>query len=419
MASILGGRVPRVERPLRVAPALALIAALAAGCSARAPVRVPPTPEAYATAFVPGAPLVRSWGDDLDAGAAERGAAAVSRLLTNRWREAGRPAEGVDFTVLALSGGGPDGAFSAGLLNGWTEAGDRPVFDVVTGISVGALIAPFAYVGPEGDAALRKIFTELDGSSVAELALFSALMGALGLADTQPLRASLREFVDEAFLARVAEGHREGRQLLIGTTNIDAARPVLWNMGAIAEAGLIDLFREVMVASASIPGAFPPVAVNVTDGRKLFTEFHVDGGVTHSVILGPVGVEGAARLDLPFPVDSTIYVIQNNSLAPPFEPVQPRLTSIATRSLSTLIRGQSEGDLIRIHRIAEEIGADFRLTFVPPGFYASATGFDPEYMRALFERGRGDAADGVSWLDSPPGVIGRRQLLASMAAEAR
>lgn len=412
MAWTLGGAFPRVERRGFAGAAVLLVAALIAGCTARAPVRTPPTPETYAAAFVPGAPDARFWGDDVlppeviaEAGATLRG------LLTRRWREAGRPAEGVDFTVLALSGGGPDGAFAAGLLNGWTESGDRPVFDVVTGISVGALIAPFAFVGPSGDAALQTIFTELDGTSVAELALFSALMGALGIADTQPLRASLRQFIDEPFLARVADGFREGRALLIGTTNIDAGRPVIWNMGAIAEAGMIDLFREVMIASASIPGAFPPVGIEVTDGTNVYTEFHVDGGVTHSVILGPAGVDGAVPRDLPFPVSQTIYVIQNNALAPPFEPVPSRLTAIATRSLSTLIRGQTNGDLTAIYLVAQALGADFRLAFVPPGFYASATGFDPAYMRALFERARDDALDGVPWLERPPGMLGRQALV--------
>ncbi|TVQ55558.1 MAG: hypothetical protein EA355_09475 [Rhodobacteraceae bacterium] len=416
MASVLGGGGPGVERPRRAVAAVLIGAALIAGCTTRAPIRTPPTPETYAAVFVPGAPDARFWGDDTLPPDAL--AAAEQRLrghLTRRWRADGRPAEGVDFAILALSGGGPDGAFSAGLLNGWTERGDRPEFDIVTGISVGALIAPFAFVGPSGDDALRTIFTELDGTSVAELAIFNALMGALGIADTQPLRASLRQFIDEPFLAKVAEGFREGRNLLIGTTNIDAGRPVIWNMGAIAEAGLIDLFREVMIASASIPGAFPPVAIDVTDGTNVYTEFHVDGGVTHSVILGPSGVDSAVPRDLPFPVNQTIYVIQNNALATPFEPVPSRLMAIATRSLSTLIRGQTNGDLTAIYLVAQALGADFRLAFVPPGFYASATGFDPAYMRALFERAREDALDGVPWLEQPPGMLGRQALVQAAA----
>lgn len=403
----------------RFLPALGAAVALAA-CESLAPLRDPAPAEYYDTAYVPGLPGARGWGDDFDVATSAALTKRVAADITADWIAAGRPAEGVRRNLLALSGGGPDGAYGAGLLSGWTMSGTRPQFDVVTGVSVGGLIAPFAFVGSDYDAALRMIFTELGSDDVAVLQIFNVLRGALGVADTQPLRANIRALVDEPFLREVAKGHREGRRLLILTTNIDAARPVIWNMGAIAEAGDLDLFQDVMLASASIPGAFPPVGFEVTNGSRSFTEFHVDGGVTRSVFIGPTGAGAALPRDFPFPVNRTIYVIQNNSLAPPYSPVESRLQSIATRSLSTLIRGQSEGDLERIYHAAEISGSEFRLTFVPPSFIAaSTTSFDRDYMRALFQYAYEDALDGIDWLEEPPGLQTRtrleREIRASMS----
>jgi predicted acylesterase/phospholipase RssA len=172
--------------------------------------------------------------------------------------------------TLALSGGGPDGAFAAGLLAGWTEASDRPEFEIVTGVSVGALIAPFAFLGPNRDAELSSLMTGIRTEDVLDFRFFGALRGALGVADPAPLRRRLSAVVDNAMLADIARAHRDGRRLLVVTTNIDAARPVLWDMGAIAEAGARQLFLDVLLASASIPGAFPPVPIVVEAGGERF-----------------------------------------------------------------------------------------------------------------------------------------------------
>jgi predicted acylesterase/phospholipase RssA len=390
-------------------------------CAAAAPLRDAPPEAVYAKArplsAAPEARLFRLWGDDLDPAHRAAATEALRRSTMQRWREHGAPAAGIDFDVLALSGGGPDGAFAAGLLSGWSTAGTRPEFEIVTGISVGALIAPFVFLGPDYDPVLRTIFTELGTDSVAELQIFSALFGALGVADSNPLRETLRRMVDEPLLEAIAAESRRGRVLLVGTTNIDAQRPVIWNMGAIAEAGEIDLFREVMLASASIPGAFPPAQIRVESDGAVYTEFHVDGGVTHSVIIGPSGVRNLFPRDLPFPIRRTFYVIQNNSLVPAYKPVEPWLPAIAARSLSTLIRGQSDGDLLRIALAAQEAEADFRLVFVPPEFAApSTTDFDTEYMAALFEAAYRDALDGIDWMDTPPSLIGRDAIERELAA---
>ena len=401
--------------PLRPLLALAAAAALSA-CAASAPPRTPPPAEIYAAAVVPSAPGARLWGDDTDESVLEAARARFRESLRRDWERAGRPPGGAPFDVLSLSGGGPDGAFAAGLLSGWSRSGERPEFDVVTGISVGALMAPFAFLGPDYDAALRMIFTEFDQDEVAVFSPFAALMGdLLGVADTSPLKRTIASLIDAPLLEAVAAAYRDGRTLLIGTTNIDAGRPVTWNMGAIAEAGEIELFRAVMLASASIPGVFPPVVIPVEAGGARYAEFHVDGGVTHSVITWPSGFNAVLREDA-VPIDVTFYVIQNNTLTPAYQPVEAWLPAIATRSLSTLIRGQSAGDLTSIYLSAQELGAAFRLIFVPPEFSAASTAeFDSVYMTRLFETAEADALDGIDWLDRPPSLAGRRAMEAVAA----
>jgi predicted acylesterase/phospholipase RssA len=410
--------LPRaLSRALRLVVAVPLI--VSAGCASRAPLRVAPPAELYDEAEIPGLPDVRGWGDDFGSEARAQARESLTNAMVARWEAAGRPPGGIELELLALSGGGPDGAFAAGLLNGWSARGDRPEFETVTGISVGALIAPFAFLGPAYDDELREIFTTSTTGDVIVFRFFGALMGALGVADPQPLRQTLRRLVDERMLAAIAAEHRKGRRLLIGTTNIDAQRPVIWNMGAIAEAGELRLFQDVMVASASIPGAFPPVLIDVEAQGQRFTEFHVDGGVTHSVIIGPTGIQSALPRGLPFPLRREIYVIQNNSLLPVYSPVESRLTAIGLRSFSTLIRAQSSGDLTAIYLAANEVGAGFNLLFVPPGFSpASAASFDPVYMQALFDRAYADALDGIDWLDQPPGVVTRSEIVERMGPAA-
>lgn len=388
-------------------PFLALAATLLLAACAGTRENPAPPEDLYTQAEPVNAIGARSWGDDLDAARADEIAAAMRNGITHLWRERGRPPGGIDLHLLALSGGGPDGAYAAGILNGWSEQGDRPEFAVVTGISVGALIAPLAFVGPEYDAALREAFTESDMRDVAEISLAGALMGRLGIADTRPLREHIAEIVDDAFLDRVAAEHGRGRQLLIGTTNLDAARPVVWNMGAIAAAGDLALFRDVMLASASIPGVFPPVPITVESGGSRFTELHVDGGVAHSVVIGPSGSESVIPRDLGFPTRWTFYIIQNNGLLPPYEPVEERLRAIVRRSVSTLIRAQTAGDLAAIYQAAQNVGADFRMTFVPPDItMRPSSSIDATYMSEVFERGR----NGSVWLDRPPDRLKRREL---------
>lgn len=379
--------------------ALFAAALFLAGCAA-APQRAP-LPAALLAEAGPGADQnVRAWGDVTTPEERARVRAIYSGIVRQKRARSGDPVK-LDF--LALSGGGPAGAFSAGLLAGWTETGGRPAFDIVSGISVGALIAPFAFAGPDYDPTLKRFFTETATTAAPVVDVFGLLGGALGLLDTAPLRAALETFVDETLLARVAAEHDAGRRLLVGTTNLDAGRPVIWNMGLIAKSGDIGLFRDVMLASASIPGAFPPVAIRVEAGGAVYDEFHVDGGVTHAVIVWPEGYERALVPDPSIPTETTIYVIQNNSLLRPYQPVEPRVGPIASRALSTMILVQSGEDLKAIAAAAEVVGGDFRLAFIPAELdITSTTDFDVGQMTRLYDAAFADARDGIDWMDRPP-----------------
>lgn len=388
---------------------------LLAACQSFAPIRTAPPEDVFETITVPGVANARFWGDGVVSATPDNG--RVRAALLARWEEAGRPEGGLHISILALSGGGPDGAFAAGLLNGWTRSGTRPEFTLVTGISIGALIAPFAFLGPEYDPALRILFTEFDTSGLVVLRPFRLLFGALGVIDNAPLRATLRSLVDDAMLKRVAAAHEAGRTLLIGTTNIDAGRPVIWNMGEIARAGNAKLFTDVMLASASIPGAFPPVQIDVEIDGRAYSEFHVDGGVTRSVILWPTGTERVFPQMEQLTASGTVYVIQNNQLLPPYRPVSSSLRELATRSLSTLIRGQTEGDLTRIYLSSRDVGYDFRMIFVPPGEGPTGTtDFNLDYMRNLFREAERIGLGPIPWFTVPPGIAERPQLMRDLEA---
>jgi len=188
-------------------------------------------------------------------------------------------------------------------------------------------------------------------------------------------------------------------------------------MGAMAEAGARDLFLDVLLASASIPGAFPPVPIVVEAGGRRFVELHVDGGVTRSVTIGPTGLAEVLNVAAPFPIRRRIFVIQNNTLAPDYQPVERTIPGIAARTVSTLIRAQSAGDLTQIWLAAERSGASFHLAFVPPGLgAASATDFDPATMRRLYDAAFAAARDGVDWLSAPPGIAGYAALADALPA---
>lgn len=384
---------------------LLLLAVFIAGCAATLPRNVLPE-KLVEQAELSGMDGVRMWGD----APPEQIRAFVNADMRQIERAViARSDKEPVSNFLAISGGGEDGAFGAGLLTGWTAAGTRPEFDLVTGVSTGALIAPFAFLGSRKDRDLEAIYTRYGRDDILSQDILSGIFGGPALADSAPLARLIAKYVDEKFLREIAAERTKGRVLLIGTTNIDAQRPVLWDMGRIAmsrDPQALSLFRKILLASASIPGAFPPVRIQVRANGHDYDEMHVDGGVTQQVFLTPAafsfkdldrvtGRREARRL----------YILRNGKITPEWQSVDDKLFSTAGRSISTLIKNQGIGDLYRIHAMAMRDNIDFNLATIPASFaLKSDEPFDLTYMRALYEVGHSLGARGYQWTKVPPGL---------------
>lgn len=309
--------------------------------------------------------------------------------------------------VLVLSGGGANGAYTAGVLNGWTASGTRPEFDVVTGISTGALIAPFAFLGSDYDAALRHSYTSAKESDIFKRRWLPELIWADSLADATPLKTRIASEITPEVLAKVAEAHRAGRRLYVGTTDLDSKRLVVWDMGAIAcrdDSNNLGLFRDVLLASASVPGLLPPVDVEIDVDGKNHTELHVDGGVAAALFLQPAMVGVTPDQEVAnAPNDSHVYVVVAGQLQLPRRAVKRRLTKVIEESIGGVLQSQLEGDLLKTYLLARFAGADFALTSVPKdiAFESSPLSFDPVTMRQLFDTGYEHAATRQGWHVAP------------------
>ncbi|MFO0855890.1 MAG: patatin-like phospholipase family protein [Phycisphaerales bacterium] len=391
------------------AVSFALMLMLMAACSALPRTSVPD--EVVEDAVVAGLPDIRTWGDDANE--------AITAWMSDRiererafMREQGiDPMQLPTASYLAISGGGENGAYSAGLICGWTQAGDRPEFRVVTGVSAGALVAPFVFAGPEYDRVLREVFTSIRTRDiVSENTVFSGLLGD-SMYNSKPLHKLLEKYIDEKFVAKVASEYRKGRNLFIATTNLDCQRPVIWAMGRLANEGgpeATELFRDILVASASIPGVFPPVMIDVEADGHRYQEMHVDGGATSQVFLYPPSFD-AHKFSQAMNVqrERTVYVIRNAQLRQAYAPVKRRTLAIAQRAVSSLIASQGVGDLYRIYLECKRDGMQFRLATIPPTITKETEEFfETKYMTQLFEDGFAKAKGGYAWVKAPPGFEG-------------
>ena len=400
--------------PFHVAPGTVLtravflyVALFLAGCGALPRNAVPTA--LMNEAVIPGMPDVRA--------AAGKPSAAIASDLTRSFSQES-PADfplGPDGVVryphLALSGGGANGAFGAGFLNGWTKTGQRPAFKIVTGVSTGALIAPFAFLGPAYDDALRQFFTTTASRNIFRLlSVVPQLLGGESFAETGPLRALIAQHVDARFLSEIAQVHASGRRLYLGTADLDSQRFMVWNMGLIAASDrpeAVDLFRAVMLASASIPIAFPPVFFEVEAGGQRYDEMHVDGGVganvfysagTFSFSAARAGVDRGSGQE-------EIFIIHNGQLVATPRATSRSLRSIGLRSFESAGKSAFIGDLFRIYAVAMREQASFRWTTIPDGFELSGDEvFDPVRMTELYDLGHRIAVTGASWKSEPPGM---------------
>ena len=308
-----------------------------------------------------------------------------------------------------MSGGGENGAFGAGVLYGWSDYGTRPVFELVTGVSTGALTAPFAYLGSSYDAQLRSVYTELKPSNVLETRPITAALFNDAMADNSPLFKTISVYLNEAMLAALARSYDEGRLVLIGTSDLDAQQPVIWNIGAIARSGhprALDTIRRILLASAAIPGAFPPTLFEVTLDGVAYQEMHVDGGAFAQAFLYPAGltkqrrarIAGGQRV-----VPARAYVIRNGRLDPEWAVTERSTMGIAARAISTMIAASGINDVIRMYNATQRDSIDFNLAYIGSDFTKKLPEpFDQGYMRALFDYGYQRARHGYDWAKTPP-----------------
>jgi predicted acylesterase/phospholipase RssA len=391
---------------LACAAALALLLTAACGPLTR---KVAVPAKMQDQAVVPGIADVRYWGDQMSPALGRELLETFNREMAAR-RAAGQTGGLPDANYLAISGGGENGAYGAGLLVGWTAAGTRPNFKLVTGISTGALTAPFAFLGSDYDAQLREVYTTLSGKDILTTrSVFAAILDD-AMADNAPLRQTLSRYVNQAMLDAIAAEHRKGRILLIGTTDLDARRPVIWNITKLADSGhpkALELFQNILIASAAIPGAFPPVMIDVEVDGKPYQEMHVDGGASSQVFLYPPDLEvGKATRELNIVRGRHVYILRNARLDPEWAEVERQTFSIAQRAISSLIQTQGVGDLYRIYAAAERDGIDFNLTYIPESFDTPLkTPFETSYMKELFEVGYKFGASGQKWEKVPPGFM--------------
>lgn len=376
------------------------------GCQKRSPL-----PEAlFRQSEIPGIPGARTWAFS-DDHAALRLDLAESVRQEMQFQPSGYIDPQGYFNILALSGGGANGAFGAGLLCGWSAAGGRPIFKIVTGISTGALMAPFAFLGPAKDAQLQEVYTSVATRDLVALRPRLITHGRIdSLADTSKLERLIAKYFDDPFIGEVARAHALGRRLFIGTTDLDANRLAVWNMGAIAAADrpeACDLFRKVLLASAAIPILFPPVYFEVEAGGAAYDEMHVDGGIVRQVFVHrPLLQLAQAALDAGYaPYGSgRLYIIQNLPGEAPYTPVPSDILSISQHAILDLFANQGTGDLYHIYTLARDEGTDYNIVAIPPSFIPrSRELFDPEDMQRLFDLGYGMAAGGIAWSKSPPG----------------
>jgi predicted acylesterase/phospholipase RssA len=307
--------------------------------------------------------------------------------------------------ALMISGGGAGGAFSVGVLSAWSASKTRPQFDVVTGVSTGALIAPYAFLGPAYDDTLVNLYTSGVAQKLVRTKGFVGLFGS-SLLRGQPLKQMVERYVTPALLQQIAAEHRKGRRLFILTTNLDTQRAVVWNMGAIANSGRADalkLFQDILTASASIPGVYPAVMIKAESGGRHFEEIHSDGGSASQILMMPQALlTSSSRPLLTKGRSVNFYVIVNNALMPEFSTTADRTLPVIMRAYSIFIKSQTQSALTALYNYSRMTGARFRVASIDARVpYSTFDPFNTNYMRAVYNLGYAEFAAGTLWKDKP------------------
>ncbi|MDF1836895.1 MAG: patatin-like phospholipase family protein [Planctomycetota bacterium] len=383
-----------------------LLLALQGLLACSAPRTLEPVPAEWsARAEVPGFPGIRGFA--LQSSLVFRESILEAGRLRRQAQATGHELGGV--RILALSGGGPNGAFAAGFLKGWTQTGKRPHFDLVTGVSTGSLIAPFAFLGSEFDEVLERLYTSSSSKKLFQSLPFWRILSSNALYDVRALRKVIAGAVTESILEQIAHEHRRGRRLFMLTTNLDVGRAVAWDMGKIAcseQPGALALFQKIMLASASIPLAYPPVYFEVQAEGGTYGEMHFDGGVASQVfMLGLLTDLGEVRSEFGVPsadMTTRVYVLRSGVPRATWSYAPADLRSIGLRSVTIATNSMALGDLLRIHELCQQNDLDFRLAASPVDLAPDGgVEYDDVAIRALFETGRSRGASPSPWWNHP------------------
>lgn len=320
---------------------------------------------------------------------------ALADEMASRLGQSERPQ-----SLLALSGGGANGAYGAGVIVGWTERGDRPMFDVVTGVSTGALAAPFAFLGSDWDDELRQAYVGGGADQLLSARTFAAFRGP-SLFSSRVLRNLVDQNVTPELLRAIAAEHAKGRRLLVATTNLDTEETVIWDMGVLAAQGdddALTLFRDVLVASASIPGIFPPVLIaGVTENGEIVQDMHVDGGVNTPFLAIPEDLLLWTNPARSRRGSNALYVIVNGQVGRNTAVTPGRLSGILARTYDSTSKASLRLSLAATAAFASRNGMTVEMSSIPDNVAASSLKFDSASMQALFEMGRARSAGGAAW----------------------
>ncbi|MFB9948968.1 patatin-like phospholipase family protein [Rhizobium puerariae] len=367
-----------------------LLLAFLAGCMA--PDRIPYGSKAATAATIDGFDDIRIYADS-------NGTLPQARA----WLPATKHKE---INYLVLSGGGAGGAFSVGALKAWSDKGQRPEFDMVSGVSTGALMAPYAFLGPAYDGTLVDLYTSGIAQELVDVDFLPrGLLGA-SLLKQEPLRKLVERYLTHDILAKIAAEHRKGRRLLVLTSNLDSQRAVIWNMGAIAESNRPDalkLFQDIIIASASIPGLYPAVLIRARAGGQVFEEMHSDGGSASQILTIPEGwIADAEKGDWPEGPKFNMYILVNNALMPEFSTTTNNTFIVMARASSSLIKAQTRSALLATYAYAKKTGIRFRMASIDAQVsYDMTDPFNTNYMRAIYNLGYAKMASGTLWKDRP------------------
>jgi len=342
----------------------------------------------------------------------------MRQSLADSFKEEGRSDYLVDgiktYPALIVGGGVSNSAYGIGLLKGWSEAGSRPVFKIVTGYSSGSLIALATFLGKKDEDRFADLFTSISTKDVVRRRNVFALLFKDSLYTSTLFAKKINDIVDADLLAHVAEEHRKGRRLYVGTTNLDAQEFVIWDMGALASQGgaaSVKMFRKIILASCSFSAMLPPVFFQVEAGGKRYDEMHADGGVIGGIFYIYHLMEGAGS-SAPFSgIDlkgfkTRLYILNLCYMSPHSKQVEDNLTAIISRTIETNGAAKMSGDTYRMYAYAKERGWDYNLAYIPEDFTPHQKEiFDKAEMKRLFKRGYDDAIHGVKWHKAPPGLV--------------